>query len=297
MIPAEQLRRTLAGRIVVLDLTLSTLAKNSADLQITAPIVDPKGLVKSVMVHVAPASAGTIRPTSDGTWPPLPDTKAFELRRNLDGHSASGHVPIALRGEGAAAREILIQAAHSDAGGRIVYYKPREIELPEWVGRVMMSNPIPRMLRTAQRKSFSMLGPLVDPDNDCRLVKDEERYMIKIEVPGNKLHTLAPQVMTLLDKKKPLHNAPMSLIEVEGDFAALVQVTGEMSPGRSFRRICKAIRIPFTFQGAGSDRVPGQGQLRQTRENGQDGRRAAQAGPQGLVRCRERREERRSELP
>jgi hypothetical protein len=107
--------------------------------------------------------------------------------------------------------------------------------------------------RALQRKSLSMLSPLVDPDKDCRLVKDEETCKIKIEIPGNKLRSLAPEVVSLLDKTKPLHNAPMSLIGVEGDFAARVQVTGEMSPGSTLPKDAQGNErlLSFTFQGAG----------------------------------------------
>ena len=105
--------------------------------------------------------------------------------------------------------------------------------------------------RALQRKSLSLLGPLVDPDKDCQLVKDEASCKIKIEVPGNKLHTLAPEVVTLLDKKKPLHNAPMTLTDVEGDFVASVEVTGEISTGSILPQNLHGNSIPFTFQGAG----------------------------------------------
>jgi hypothetical protein len=96
-----------------------------------------------------------------------------------------------------------------------------------------------------------MLGPLIDPEKDCKLVKDEDNEQIRIEVPGNKLYSLAPFVVTRADKAKPLHNAPMSLIEVEGDVAALVQVTGEMSPGSKLPKDLQDNQIPFTFEGAG----------------------------------------------
>ncbi len=80
VVPAEQLRRTLAGRIGALDLTLKTLQSNKADLDIKAQIVDPRGSVRDVMVHVAPASAGSVSPLSDGNYPPLPNTTAVELQ-------------------------------------------------------------------------------------------------------------------------------------------------------------------------------------------------------------------------
>ncbi len=98
---------------------------------------------------------------------------------------------------------------------------------------------------------MSMLGPLVNPEKDCKLTKDEDNMKIKIEIPGGKVRSLAPYVVTRLNKKKPLHNAPMSLIEVEGDFAALVEVTGEWSPGTKLPKDRQGNEIPFTFNGAG----------------------------------------------
>ncbi len=250
-IPAEELRQTLAGRIGALELTLKTIQDKNANLEITAQIVDPKQAVKGVVIHATSASAGKLSPNSDGTWPPLPNTTAVELTRDPKVAKASGQIQVALSGEGAAARKILIQTAHRDLRGNLVYSKPKEIELPEKPGRVMVSSQILRILRTLQRKTLSMLGPLVDPEKDCKLIKDEDNMKIKIEIPGNKVRSLAPYVVNRINKSKPLHNAPMSLIEVEGDFAALVEVTGEWSPGTKLPKDRQGNEIPFTFNGAG----------------------------------------------
>jgi S1-C subfamily serine protease len=251
VIPAEELRRLLAGRIGALDLTLKTLNQTSANLDIKAEIVDPKGLVKNVVVHAAPASAGTISPNADGSYPPLPNTKGVELRRDPKGPMASGQVQVTLSGQGAAARKILVQTAHRDLRGNMVYSKPKEIDLPEKPGRIAMSNENLKILRTFQRKSFSMLPPLVDPEKDCKLVKSEDDMKIKIEIPGGKVRTLAPYVVQRINKRKALHNAPMSLIDVEGDFAVLVEVTGEISAGATLPKDRQGNNIPFTFQAAG----------------------------------------------
>jgi S1-C subfamily serine protease len=251
VVPAEQLRRTLAGRIGYLDLTLKTMANNNANLQIKAQIVDPKGIVRGVLVHVAPASAGTIGPRGDGTYPPLPNTKGVELVRDPKTAMASGEVEVALTGKDAAGRKVLVQTAHRDARGQLVYAKPREVELPEKPGPVMRSTELIRKLRAVQRKSFSMIGPLVDPEKDCKLTKAEDAMQIKIEVPGGKIRTLSPFLVQRINKKKPLHNAPMTLIDVEGDFAAMVEVTGEISAGATLPKDRQGNTIPFTFQGAG----------------------------------------------
>ena len=67
VIPADELR-PLASRTGrrALDLTLKTLDKQNANLEIKAQIVDPKGNVKDVLVHAAPASVGTVSPNTDG---------------------------------------------------------------------------------------------------------------------------------------------------------------------------------------------------------------------------------------
>ena len=80
---------------------------------------------------------------------------------------------------------------------------------------------------------------------------DKASRQIEIRLPGNKLHTLASERVMPANKAKPLHEAPMCLTDVEGDFAALVQVTGEISPGPSSSKDRQVNNIPFTLQGAG----------------------------------------------
>jgi regulation of enolase protein 1 (concanavalin A-like superfamily) len=253
VVPAEQLRKTLAGRIGNLDLNLKGVQDNNANLEVKAEIVDPRQKVQSVLVHVAPASSGKPSPNSDGTWPPLPNSTPVELKRDANKlpPSASGVVQVALAGEGAAKRKILIQTAHRDTGGQLVYSKPREVELPEKPGRVMVSNQMMRMLKTLQRKSITMLGPLLDPEKDCKLVKDEDSLKVNIEIPGGKVRSIAPYVVQRINKRKPLHNAPMTMVDVEGDFAALVEVKGEMRAGDKLPKDRQGNDIPFTFEGAG----------------------------------------------
>jgi S1-C subfamily serine protease len=253
VIPADELRRMLAGRVGALNLTLKTLDPKNANLEITAQIVDPKGNVKDVLVHAAPASAGTVSPNADGSYPPLPNTTGVGLQRAPKVAMASGQVQVALSGEGAAARKILVQTAHRDTRGKVVYSKPREIELPEKPGPITAPGQLQRMIKSVRRKSFTMLEKLIDPDKDCKLVKDDDRMKFTIEIPGDKVHTLAPELVTRRNKKKPLHNAPLALTEVEGDFLAMVKVTGEISAGSKVPKDKQGNNdlIFFTFQGAG----------------------------------------------
>jgi S1-C subfamily serine protease len=253
VIPADEVRRALAGRIGSLDLTLKSISRDSANLEIKAQIVDPKGAVQAVMIHAAPASAGTISPKGDGSWPPLPNTSAVELRRdpNAPNPTAAGQVQVAISGQGAAARKILIQPAHRDTRRTLVYSKPRVIDLSERPGRVMVSGETLRELKAFQRVSLSVLGALVDPEKDCKLTKDEDSMKITIDIPGGKIRSLDPTIVTRTDKTRSLHNAPMALIDVEGDFAASVAVTGHISPGTTLPKDRQGNDILFTFHGAG----------------------------------------------
>jgi hypothetical protein len=250
LIPADEVRRALAGRVGALDLTLQSIDHETAQLLVSAQLVDPKGMVKAVLMHVAPADAGSIVPYSDGSWPPLRNTEGVELRHAPKTATASGRVQVAL--SGSASRKVLIQTAHRYESGQLVYSKPKAYDLPAKPGRIHSpGTPLELIWKAAQRESFALLEPLVDPEKDCRLTKDEASNRIKIEIPGDKLHTLEPEVVTRLDKKKPLHNAPMTLTAVEGDFAAIVLVTGEISPSLTLPEDRQGNDIPSTFQGAG----------------------------------------------
>jgi hypothetical protein len=189
-------------------------------------------------------------PYSDGSWPGLGKYDLVELRRDPTGASVTGRVPVQLGGKDVPNR-ILIQTAQRYQTGQLVNSKPKEYDLPEKPGRAYPTGtPLALILKSAARASFALLGPLIDPDKDCRLDKDEKSHTIKIEVPGDKLHTLAPELVTKVDRK-PLHNAPMTLADVEGDFAVIVQVTGEISPSLTLPEDRQGNEISSTFQGAG----------------------------------------------
>ena len=249
VVPADEVRRALAGRVGAVEGTRLEGPQGTAELQVKAQIVDPKGLVKEVLVHVAPAAGATIAPNSDGSWPPLPNTKGVELTRDPKFAVASGRVQVALSGQGADARKVLIQTAHRDARGTLVYSKPKEVDLPE-KGTFGHGAKLQRAMKAVQRKSLALLGPLLDPDKDCTLTKDEENLKIKIDVPG-KLHTLSPEVTSRKNRKVALNNAPITMTEVEGDFAAFVQVTGEINPGAETPKDRQGHTLPFTVQSAG----------------------------------------------
>jgi regulation of enolase protein 1 (concanavalin A-like superfamily) len=250
IVTADEVRRALAGRVGAIGLDLKAITSTSADLEIQAQMVDPKRVVQGVVLNFAPASGGNVSPASDGSWPPLPNSTAVELKSDIARSIATGRAQVALKGDGAAARKVLIQAAYKDKRGTLVYAKPKEYDLPEKPGRILPPGELQRTLKALRRKSLALLGALVDPDKDCKLTKDEDTSKVTIDIPG-KLHTLSPEISTRVDKKKSLHNAPFTVADVEGDFAALVEVTGDIEPGSALPKDRKGNNIPFTFQSGG----------------------------------------------
>ncbi len=253
LIPADEVRRALSGRVGALDVALASVAQGKAELQVNAELVDPKGMVKGVLVHVAGATdSESVAPYNDGSWPPLRNTEGSELAHNPKTGSATGRVPLILGGSSAAATRCLIQTAQRYQSGQLVYSKPEAYFLPRKPGRLYpIATSLERILRGGRRESFARLGRLIDPDKDCDLKKDEATDTITIEIPGNTLHTLDREIVSPLDKTKPLHNAPMVLTEVDGDFAAVVEVTGEISPSLTLPEDLRGNTISATFQGAG----------------------------------------------
>lgn len=252
IVPAAEVRHCLDGRVGSVDLTLNESPAGTADLLVKAQVVDPNRKLQGVMVIVAATSqVGSLKPNSDGSWPPLPNIPPIELQRDAQKQIAQGHVQVTLNGQGPAARKVTIQTAHRDARGRTIYSKPKEIALPDKPGRIRAPGSMEHVIASARKKSFALLGALTDPEKDCKLIKEESDFKIKIQIPGNKIHTLSPSIVTRFNKKKPLHNAPMTLTDVDGDFVAMVEVTGDMSPGTTLPKDRQGNQIPFTFQGAG----------------------------------------------
>jgi S1-C subfamily serine protease/regulation of enolase protein 1 (concanavalin A-like superfamily) len=250
VVPAVQLRKALAGRVGGLMLKLNSPPQGTAELEVRAQLVDPKRQIRTVEVQAAPASAvGAFGPNPDGTWPPLPNARPVVLQIDTAKAEATGRLQVQLSGQGDEARKIFIQSTHRDAAGRVVYERPKEVKLPERPGVIRERGEFEQFLKTQRKRSLAKLGALIDPDEDCQLKKDPSEGTITITVPGKKVHTLSPEIT--VKKNQPLHNAPMTLAEVKGDFAALVKVTGTMNPGSELIKGPRNQEIPITFQGAG----------------------------------------------
>jgi hypothetical protein len=147
---------------------------------------------------------------------------------------ARGQIHVSLNATGADPRRVLIQTSHVNSSGKTVYSAPRSWLLPERDGRISDGGRLEELRNRLQRKSLTMLGPLaesLDPkaEHECELTKDAKQHVVTIAIPGNQAFSLSPTVQSR--QSKPLHNAPRTLADIEGDFAAFVEVSGDMNPG------------------------------------------------------------------
>jgi S1-C subfamily serine protease/regulation of enolase protein 1 (concanavalin A-like superfamily) len=250
-IPADELRDLLAGRVGAIDLDVRNSKSPQPDLRVRAQVVDPNGRIKGVKVLVAPAH-GTARLArrGDGSWPPMPGASPVDLK--LDHSVATGEVKVALGKTGADARRVLIQTAHLDSTGKLLHSRPRPYDLGDQDGKIVGRRKIEELRRKLARQSLRRLGPLVEDDDpktadECRLAKDEKERKSSIALPP-KLFSLSPKIVK---QRKPLHNAPRTMAEVEGDFLAYVKVDGDIDPGLDPPADPRGRRLPITFQGAG----------------------------------------------
>jgi S1-C subfamily serine protease len=252
-VPVADLRAVLAGRIGAMDLIISQSQTPTPDLRVKAQIVDPNAQIKGVKLLVAPAyGAASLTPRADSTWPPLPGAVPVEL--NVDKSVARGQVRVSLNKTGPNARHILIQSMHVDGAGKTSYSPPRVWVLPERDGRISDGGKLEELRRRYQRKSLSKLGPLVadaDPKkpNSCVLTKDAAKHLVTISVPANQAFSLSPKVCT--KQNKPVHNAPRTMAEIDGDFAAFVEVGGELNSGLNPIRDPRGQNLTICHQSVG----------------------------------------------
>jgi len=172
----------------------------------------------------------------------------------VDKKVARGQVHVSLGHAGPEPRRVLIQTSHVDVEGKIVFSPPRAWVLPERDGRISDGGKLEELRRRLQRKSLAKLGPLVeeaDPKttDECELTKDAKQHVITISLPAKQAFSLSPKVLT--KQNKPVHNAPRTMAEVEGDFAAFVEVSGDMNPGLDPIKDPRGRNLKICYQSGG----------------------------------------------
>jgi S1-C subfamily serine protease len=250
-IPASELREFLAGRVGAPDLKVESGQSGHTKLRVKARVVDPNGRIRAVAVHVLPARGTSLpKPLADGTWPPLSGTSPVALK--LDRTVATGELQIKLGAAAPEARRVLIQTSYTDTWGKTVHSSPKLVDVPEG-GWVMGDGKIAELGQRLSRRSLTKLGPLVEDSDrktacECQLARDLGSRKITLLLPA-KVFSLSPKVLT--KQKKAVHNAPRALADVNGDFLAYVQVSGDASPGVDLPVDPLGRKLPSCLQGAG----------------------------------------------
>ena len=254
-IPAAQVVKALNGRVGACQLALLSKPTSTADIAIKAELVDPKQRLREVVVYAASnLDPRHLRPSPDGTWPPLPNAKPMRLNRHPSQPEAGGRFQLPLAGQ-TSRQTMTFQVAYRDKENKITYDAPKTVELPTSAG--VFGTSLQKTINALARRSLAKLGDLIDPSASCRLVKNPDDFKITISLPGNKVLSLSPR---LKQRGAPIHNAPRALADVTGDFAAVVLVSREMNPGVELVKNTDVIdrgpdgrtrRIEITYQSAG----------------------------------------------
>jgi regulation of enolase protein 1 (concanavalin A-like superfamily) len=230
----------LDGRVGPISLAMRGEHGGQADLQVRVRLIDPLNKVQSVEFLYAPAGGSRPGPgpDADGSWSPLPGAQTVSLSRNGATATANFQAPLnSIRD-----RRLMVQAVYQLDSGKRVYSMPRPYLVPSRPTGLARADAEPRA--KGPTASFDVLGPLIDshkqPAKDCKMQRDADS--LTIEVPAG---------VRLLSNELDVRNAPMTLVEVEGDFVAVVKVAGNMVPGTDPPKFKGRNVLPGTFQGAG----------------------------------------------
>jgi S1-C subfamily serine protease len=237
-IPPAELIGMLDGRTGRLLIALTGLQQGTANLQVQTRLIDPLGKLKAVeLLYVRDASGSAMpRPNPDGTWPPLANANRVGL--SMNGLFASA--PLQTTQNAPSGRKMLVQVSYQDREGKTVYMSPITYEIPTRPTNLSsIGAPAPTRPGAPKGETVAVLGEMVDPSKKCKMTRT-----------GNSLTFEVPAGLYLLNDELDVKNAPIVKTAVEGDFAAVVKVDGNMVPGTEPAKY-KNKPLPFTFQGAG----------------------------------------------
>lgn len=243
-IPVARVEELLQGRVGHFELERVSGA-SGLEFVGRAQMDDPMGKLRSVSMSIAPLNGPPPKAVEGSVASQaIANARPFNLTLDRNAKLATGRGSVSLPAD---AKQVLVQISYTAGDGRTFLSSPQAFDLPQGIGRLVPVGGRAEEMERRFRGTKKKLGPLQDPDKDCKLAFEGPK--IKITVPG-KLHTLAPQIV---DKKnKAIKNAPMTLAKVDGDFLIHVRVTGDMRPGASQLKHPKTGKdIGLTFQGAG----------------------------------------------
>jgi S1-C subfamily serine protease len=260
IIPTSTIRQALEGCVGNVEFSLENSKTKDPRLAIHVQLFDPSKQVRNVTILIASASdVDGFGPAADGSWQAMPNSNRREMNFVPGRGEAKLTVPVDFDPNSDGELVVYVQTCHRNAAGSLIYHTPHAFEMNSRSPKQgTPSNSGNGFAGNFANNSIQRLGPLIDSSKDSELVKNDSRRTISITVPSK------PRTMSLeLSKsRKPLNNAPMTLSDVQGDFVALVEVSGEMNPGTAPVKLPKSItyrlssgqnstKLPLTYQGAG----------------------------------------------
>ncbi len=256
VIPASHVDEVLAGRVGKVLIELVSGVEGKLELQARAFLADPMGKLREVSVRFAPVAGDAAKPPAaaqpgnaagvpnPSNQPQMLTTQSFPLKIDRSTKMAEGRAVVPVSGE---AKQVMVQVSFVAGDGKTYFTIPRPYIVPSKPGRLVAVGERDSDVGSKIKKMIGKLGPLVDPDKDCKLTKSEKG--MSISIPG-KLHTHAPQFKN--KQGKPINNAPMTLAKISGDFLIHVRVAGEMHPGLDPASDARTGRpLPISFQSGG----------------------------------------------
>jgi S1-C subfamily serine protease len=248
-IPAAQLARMLDGTVGGARMAAKSVTDSQAEFDVEAFLSDPLNRLRTVSILIAPAAAqpaNATGPGPDGSYPMLKSATSVTLSMDRTKNRATGKIQTPLAG--ANNRKLMVQFSCIDTRNRTFSTLPVSYEVPPTPGPMLALGRVAN-IETRLQKTLGRLGPLIDPDKDCKDKRDGRT--LSISLPADKLHMLSPDTQFKDKKNQPLRNAPMVLTPVQGDFLLHVNVAGEILPGNEPCRKPTGGRMPFCIQGAG----------------------------------------------
>jgi S1-C subfamily serine protease len=232
-IPPSVIAGFLGGDIGSLTAELLAAQGSNAQVKLSVRMVDPLGKLRGVAVRYAPQPASPVAAQRDarGEWPVLPGGTSVPL--SLAGGTANGQISLTVAKPDD--RKLLMQFLLTDTAGRVAASKPTAVNLPDRPGI------IPGLLEPSRPRTLAKWSSEVNLAEGAKITHQPGKTMI--EIPGGIPMVNSPQFK--------LFNAPCALVQVDGDFIAVVKVTNDFDPGGEVVTMPGGKKMPFTFQGAG----------------------------------------------
>ncbi len=224
VIPRSHVEQLLAGRVAKIGLQVVSIKNGSYEFDVKADLTDPMGQLRDAQVRIAPLYGEPPKPETITKIEEMKDVKPTALAVDHKANVASARFSVPLANT---PKNVFVQLSFTSGNGMKFLSVPMPHSLPGQPGKLVAMGDRDELMKKFKNLvtgAFKKLQKLIDPDKDCKLVK--EGKAIKIEVPAG-CHTLLPEIAV----KKIGLNAPRTLAKVEGDFVMHALIGGALNPG------------------------------------------------------------------